>query len=617
MTDKNDSNQKKNDFLEAKMYYYNTDPLTERDKMLNSKSASNLQSDPQKQSVLEIKNPRINKSAIKAGKSKSANKKRQSVKKPSQKKVLECLAGLEDRFKQLVHILNISKVSVEIESIQKSSEKFEDQISELEQERLTLLEQITSLEAQIAFSAELEAEKNELKDQVSVLITEKNILETSITQLRKEIMDNEAKASIPENEESIVYLSKEREALENKIALVLQEKHELHQQLQQLITDNDQLTKKISDLDEKVKAVAYLDKKSAMLEDDIKDLEKKNQSLSSRISDFAEKNGQLTKQNIDLLASQQLVTKQIDAQKNWQEEIDFLGSEVNNLKEKNKQLNLENQELMKTIIAKEKNEKIDLQKQRLLERIDELEQERLHLFKIIGDMEEASKESPELIAKNDLLYRENEELKTESSSVKKQIAEFLKNTKNMQAEIIQLKEKRACRLELEQEKGKMQKRIKDLEEQCSKLANTIKNLNTHMAESNNSSIGLEHLRKEITALETEKAELIIQAKNDQEKIQQLKETISIEKGSENAIEVKITDLNNENKILSEKIKTMQITQPVNYVLDLEKLSELKDFVLESIQTRRWKSTEFVNGAYDAVGLFYRTVLQERLIKINK
>ncbi|MBU1086681.1 MAG: hypothetical protein KKD05_04095 [Candidatus Omnitrophica bacterium] len=513
MTDKNQSNQNENDFLEAKMYYYNTDALTARDQILNSKGSSGFQPGEQKQNVLEIKTPLTKKLAGFAAKNKTSLNRRKADKNPSQKKILERLAGLEDMYKQLVKTLDISKVSIEIESIQKNNEKFEEQISQLEQERLTLLEQITSLEAQIIFSTELEAEKNELKQQVTILSTEKQDLENLINQLKKEMNDFSETISSLENKKNIIYLSKEREALEARITVVMQEKRELYLHIQKLTA--------------------------------------------------------------------------------------------------------ENQELMKSINVKEKNTKIDPQKQRLLERVDELEQERLHLFKIVGELEEAKKASPELVEKNDLLLVENQELKSENSNSKKQIAEFLKNAKNMQTEIIQLKEKRASRLELEQEKGRLQKRIKDLEEQCSKLANTIKNLNIQISENQKDNPDLEQLRKEIIQLEQKKIELKAQTKNDQDKIQQLSETISAEKGSENTYEAKIIDLNNENKKLSEKIKTMQLTQPINYVLDLEKLADLKNFVLESIQTRRWKSTEFVNGAYDAVGLFYRAILQEVPIKTNR
>ena len=80
-------------------------------------------------------------------------------------------------------------------------------------------------------------------------------------------------------------------------------------------------------------------------------------------------------------------------------------------------------------------------------------------------------------------------------------------------------------------------------------------------------------------------------------------------------------LNNEIKSLKQKqnelLETLDKFQSSNqaaYVLDREKLAELKEFTLEAIQARRWKSSEFVNGAYDAIGLFYRTLLSDRPIQ---
>ena len=62
------------------------------------------------------------------------------------------------------------------------------------------------------------------------------------------------------------------------------------------------------------------------------------------------------------------------------------------------------------------------------------------------------------------------------------------------------------------------------------------------------------------------------------------------------------------------IEQLQSSNQVAYILDKEKLTELKNFTLEAIQARRWKSSDFVNGAYDAIGLFYRTLLSDRPIQ---
>ncbi|MFH1061706.1 MAG: hypothetical protein V1747_02310 [Candidatus Omnitrophota bacterium] len=612
MAEKNDNNQNKNDFLEAKMYYYNTDALTDRDRILNSKNTEKLKQSAQKQSAKKTR-PKQSSAAVKA---KTPAKRIKPAKNSNQEKVLDRLNSLEHVYKQLAEKLNFSKVSIEVDAVLKNKEKFEDQISQLEQERLTLLEQITSLEEQLVFSLEVEAEKKELKDQVAELNKDKQTLENTIARLSKEMNDFSQTVTL-ENKKGIVYLSKEREALEHRITVLVQEKRELCLHIQKLTLNNDNLTNQITALEEKVKAVAYLDKKSAMFEEDFKESERKNQLLNDKLTDFAKKYEKLSKENIDLVQNQQILNNQIKDQANWQEKIDFLEFERNNLTATIKQLETENQDLIQANKKKDKEAKVDEQRQRLIDRVDELEEERIHLFKIVGELEEASKVAPDVNKKNYILQEEVEELKNDNARAKKQITEFIKNSKIMQTEIIQLKDKRASRLEVEQEKGKLQKRVNDLEKQCDMLLNEISGLNQQIAASQNNNLGLEHLRKELAKLEAEKTELVAQSESNRKQILELTETISNEKNSEHFNEDKIAELCNDNRKLLEQIKTMQISQPVNYVLDMEKLAELKEFVLESIQTRRWKSTEFVNGAYDAVGLFYRTILQERPIKLNK
>lgn len=614
MTEKNNNKQHKNDFLEAKMYYYNTDALTEQDHILNSKK---LKQSTLKQSInkrskkfLTNESPTPEIEAI-------PTQQMSAVKDSNQETVIARLNSLEHIYKQLAEKLDLSRVSIEVESVQQNNEKFEEQINQFEQERLTLLEQITSLEEQLVFSAQVEAEKNELKNQVAHLDKENKNLEITISQLTKEMNDFSQTVSTLENKKSIVYLSKEREILEDKVAVLNQEKRELYVRLQKLNEDNEGLTTKNELLEEKVKAVAYLDKKSAMFEEDVKELERKNQLLNEKLTYFLEKYDRLSKENNDLISQQEILKKRVDDQANWQKKIDSLEFERNNQAAIIKQLGIENQNLIQANKKKDKDVKVDEQKQRLIARVDELEEERIHLFKIVGEMEAASKVAPDIIEKNELLQEELKELQNDNAQAKKQITEFIKNAKIMQTEIIQLKEKKVTRLELEQEKGKMQKRVNDLENQSSMLLNKISGLNQQISTSQNTDTGLEHLRKEMAKLEAEKTELITQSESDKKQIVKLTEMVSNEKNIEQLNQDKIIELSKENNKLLEQIKVMQISQPVNYILDMEKLAELREFVLESIQTRRWKSTEFVNGAYDAVGLFYRTILNEKPLKSNK
>jgi hypothetical protein len=614
MTEKNENNAKKNEFLEAKMYYYNTDALTERDQVLNSKNAEKLQPPKLEPTVKKIELSAEKKIAATKSKPKTSPMRLKHTQLPNQEKILDRLTGLEDIYKQLAEKLNLSKVSIEVDSAQKTTEKYEDQISQLEQERLTFLEQITTLEEQLVFSGSVEAEKNELKEQVIQLIKEKKDLESVIARLTKEMNDFSQTVSTLENKKSIIYLSKERELLEDKIAVLVQEKREIFLDMQKLTLANETLTKSISELESKVKAVAYLDKKSAMFEEDLRAEETNNHLLTEKLEDAFEKTNKLSKENAALRDNQEMLIKQINNQDDWQQKIDALGLEQKMLIEKNTQLEKEKQDLIHTAQRKNDDPKTAEQKQRLLDRVDQLEEERIHLFKIIGEMEEAQKTAPDITKKNELLQKENEDLKNDNDLVKKQLSDFIKNAKIMQTEIIQLKEKRVFRLELEQEKGKLLKRIKDLEDLVSVYTKQIAGLNQQIAVSQNNNLGLEHLRKEITKLEAQKGELIVQSKEDKAQILKLGESILNENASEQKNKDKIAELFAENKKLLELVKTTPISQPASYILDMEKLAELKEFVLESIQTRRWKSTEFVNGAYDAVGLFYRSILHERPVK---
>lgn len=614
MTEKNNNKQNKNDFLEAKMYYYNTDALTEQDHILNSKK---LKQSIQKQSINKRSKKFLTNESPTSEFEATPTQQISALKDSTQETVLERLNSLEHIYKQLAEKLDLSRVSIEVESVQQNNEKFEEQINQFEQERLTLLEQITSLEEQLVFFAQVESEKRELNNQVAKLDKENKNLEITILQLTKEINDFSQTVSTLENKKSIVYLSKEREMLEDKVAVLNQEKRELYVRLQKLNEDNEGLSTKNDLLEEKVKAVAYLDKKSAMFEEDVKELERKNQLLNEKLTYFLEKYDKLSKENNDLISQQEILNKRVNSQVNWQKKIDSLEFESNNQAAIIQQLNIENQNLIQANKKKDKDVKVDEQKQRLIARVDELEEERIHLFKIVGEMETASKIAPDIIEKNDLLQEELKELQNDNAQAKKQITEFIKNAKIMQTEIIQLKEKKGTRLELEQEKGKMQKRVNDLENQSSILLDKISGLNQQISTSQDNDTGLEHLRKEMAKLEAEKTELITQSENDKKQIVKLTEMVSNEKNIEQLNQDKIIELSKENNKLSEQIKVMQISQPVNYILDMEKLAELREFVLESIQTRRWKSAEFVNGAYDAVGLFYRTILNDKPLKSNK
>ena len=610
MTEKNNKKKQDNDLLETKMYYYNTESLNERDQLLNSKNLRKDGKDKNNKDTIVINKPRVKKKS-------SSTTKRKTIKSAIPKKVIERLNSLDETYKQLVDKLNLSEVSLEIEAIQNNNQQFEDKIIELERERLTLLEQITSLEAKTVFSIKVESERNELKQQVQILNNEKKDLQAKVNQISREMNNFSNTVSSLENKKSIVYLSKEREALENRLAVITQEKRELYLHIQKLSLENAELNKKVIELDEKVKPMAYLDKKSAMFEEDLEESEKEKQALSERVNDLEQTHKQLCEENKELKQDYESLEKIVKNHRGIQEKIDTLEIVTNSLTEKNSYLNSENQELMKQIIAIEKNTKVDNQKQRLLDRVDEMEQERLHLFKIIGEMEEETKTGLDLVEKNNQLLDENKEWKLKYVNSEKQLSELIKNMKKMEKDISQLNDKRESRLELEQEKGKLQKRNKELERNCAKMANDITILNSNVHKCKNENIGFEHLRKEISVLEAERNKLLTQAQKDKATILKLSESILAEKNNESTKQDEIIELSNQNKKLVQELKTIDADTPVNYVLDIEKLADLKEFVLESIQTRRWKSTEFVNGAYDAVGLFYRTILQERPINKNQ
>jgi chromosome segregation ATPase len=359
-----------------------------------------------------------------------------------------------------------------------------------------------------------------------------------------------------------------------------------------------------------------LDKKSELLEEGLTEAIHENERLQKRITDFEREHSRLLERIADMEAHGNANAKLMHENSVLAKKIELLENERKNLLSAITGMETEK----KNLTREKKEDKHDLsdgwreEKQKLLDRVDGMEKERLNLFRMIGEMEESKKIVPYLDKKTAILEEELKqakrlitELTTTIANVEKEHKELLKNNSD-------LEEKRAARLSLEQENGKLLKKNSELENELAGQRNEVKALRSQRAEQHTQAmqgkqlqqalskheLGQEALLQKIASLEKETALLAKTAHNEELHLAQANQHIQT--------------LTAEKKELMEKNTALQQNSQVPYTLDKEKLDELREFTLEAIQTRRWKNAEFINGAYDAIGLFYRTLLADRPIR---
>ncbi len=545
---------------------------------------------------------------------------------------------------------------------EQEKEASENQVSILEQERIAMLEQITSLESNHIIGVEVEQERDTLQEIVAGLETDKqNLLQSLdlLTEERKGFIENISRL---ENLGNALYLQKERKDMENELANLRFENNRLSTLRQKDAEAAQELQKQIKSLEGQSKALNYLDEKSKMykveldeahldiedLKSNLSSIETKNKELKERFAEL-EKYTQDTKKNKEYereLSKSTQERKRLQGdiyayeqeQKSLLDKIVILKDKVTSgeiinkanleLSKKISRIDLINKELLEKISILEADKKelveLNIQNARMLENSEgkeelknknkELEEERVHLFKIIGKLEEEKKAIPYLDEKTNIL--EEELILAEKNAVdfKKMTVNLEKDYNEALKKITLLEERRNTRLSLEQDNMTLKKKINELSSEITQLKEANSELRLRESKITQTRIKSEDYKNELVKMGLEKGALLHKSN---ELIDDRKELF-----------VKLVDMQLKEELLNTEIKSLKLKQKelletkeglkssnkTAYILDREKLVELKEFTLEAIQARRWKSSEFVNGAYDAVGLFYRTLLSDRLIQ---
>jgi len=295
----------------------------------------------------------------------------------------------------------------------------------------------------------------------------------------------------------------------------------------------------------------------------------------------------------------------------------FIDEERSELLEKISLLEKENNDILsrkkEKLCSPEQNES----QKNLIDKIKEMEQERLHLFKTVRDMEEEKRIIPYLDQKCLVYEEELKRSEAEKNSMEILIKRFEKERKEMAEKITLLEEKRNFRFELEQEKGMLQKKILELEEERNKLLHSLSGLEDTLVSGQDKRPGIDGVKAEFEKIAAENTALREKLKDASsislEYSNQQKVVSDLEQELNNKLQ-QLSQMREREKELLLQISDVTQRQKAPYILDRKKLEELKDFTLEAIQARRWKNPEFVNGAYDAIGLFYRTILSDEPVK---
>ncbi|MFH1459623.1 MAG: DUF2934 domain-containing protein, partial [Candidatus Omnitrophota bacterium] len=215
-------------------------------------------------------------------------------------------------------------------------------------------------------------------------------------------------------------------------------------------------------------------------------------------------------------------------------------------------------------------------KQTLVDKINSLEQERLSLLK--GGKNRENDKSSVLSLKNQIIILEAELKQTEKEKNK-----FYNKIRQLENKIEQEKEKIALIEPLQEQQELLQKEKQQIIQ------------------------AREELFKENQEIKQQIAELI---KDQTQLLQKIAE-----------LETRQLDLNKKNlkkNQIDEKIKeNKQMLKPDGFkahVLDQDKLTQLKEFTLEAVRVSKGKNADFINGAYNAVNLFYHSILSDRPVK---
>ncbi|MDD5746429.1 MAG: hypothetical protein PHO30_04105 [Candidatus Omnitrophica bacterium] len=505
------------------------------------------------------------------------------------------VAYLEEAYRELVK--QVSRIEKNVSpgaGREQEPERLVEQINTLEQERLSLLEQLTSLEEQRVLSMKREDEFRAVKAELLQSENEKQRLLQQLAGMDEERNKMLETIGALERTKNAVYLEKERKSMEEEISALQRQRDDVCVRNNELEDYQQQLLQKIQGLESQPKAMIYLEKKNELLTEELSSAMQEKERLKKDIARLEQERTRL--QESAGTADKLRTTAERLTRENCLLTDRIAVLEQENIKSEHKIKVLEEE---KDKLAQERKNKYDElkaqfseEKQRLIDQVREMDQERLKLFAMIGEMEESKKVVPYLDKKIGLLEEELKQAQQQFTQVQAAFALVEKERNDLLDKISVLEEKRNTRLRIEQDNGKLQKRIAELEAACA-----VPEKQTNIAGPQPDDAEYKKIRRELI--------------REHETCAQALEELEQQK---HRSEERIAELVRQNRDLLDQLAKAGQPPVAAYVLDKEKLDDLKEFTLEAIQARRWKNPEFINGAYDAIGLFYRTLLADRPIK---
>ncbi|MBU0633796.1 MAG: hypothetical protein KKB82_03865 [Candidatus Omnitrophica bacterium] len=232
---------------------------------------------------------------------------------------------------------------------------------------------------------------------------------------------------------------------------------------------------------------------------------------------------------------------------------------------------------------KEQNEKMKQEighlktvKKRAEENVARLKDERSALLVQVDDKQSSPQELKKLEADNKLLQDKLWQSEKDQEQALEKIVEFKKEHKILEMKIGNLESNQKHSLELLGESELLQKQVFKLQGEQRGLL------------------------QKIAVLEKERQELV--SNNFGAKEMEIKYA------------KQLNELRAEKEVLLDNLQKLEKAEMTDWTLDVDKLNELKEFTLKSIEVRPGKNTHFVNGAFEAVGLLYRSILNDKPIK---
>ncbi|RKY37496.1 MAG: hypothetical protein DRP78_00920 [Candidatus Omnitrophota bacterium] len=340
-----------------------------------------------------------------------------------------------------------------------------------------------------------------------------------------------------------------------------------------------ELLKRVDDFEKQRHLLSYLDKKNEMLEKEIFNSETEKESLLKRVT-ILEKDRQKLCFGLKKYKTAELGQPQVNDGLTGQREQKLL-QQISALKKMNSAL-LEKQ--VNLIQKDTQTDELTVTNTDLKQDMAALKQE---IKKLKNRIKKISMDKKKITEEKTKLKQDYKDLSQKVQVFKVQnerLACFEEQKNNLERELAELKDRQQNLLE---NMGRLENKNKSLKEELNAVGKK-------QAQENQNAL--------IVAAEAEK---ILKIKLL--KMQKEKEELSL---NLNKVQEEQNNLQSKLFVLTEK----QNKQVQSYVIDKKKLAEIKEFTLAAIESRRWKGRDFFNGAFEAVGLFYRNVVNENPIK---